>query len=157
MKKVSYVIVFAFVFALNISLAHASGTRSAFNNYEINLVQDFQLGKHHQAMWTLDYGKNESTITIVKRKTFEGMEYRVQSEYFSVNYIVTPDGFGAKAAKSSWSSVPKKINNAVLNQDEMARQRILTQNTQLTDDTVLGLIASYLPDLINDGYTHLLN
>lgn len=156
MKRISYVIVFTFVFVLSASIAQASGTRSVFNNYEINLIQDFHMGKHVQAVWTLSYSKNEAPITVVKRKTLEGIEYRVQSVYFSVNYVLTSEGFGVKDAKNSWSTVPKKINRAVINQKELARQEIITPN-KVTDDMALGLIASYLPDLINDGYTHLLN
>lgn len=157
MKKMSYVIVFAFALMLSINNAQATGTRSAFNNYEINLIQDFHMAKHVQAVWTLSYGdQNETAITVIKRKTIEGTEYRIQSECFSVNYMLTAEGFGVKDAKSSWSTVPKKINAAVLNQHEMARQKVLTLN-KVTDEEALGLIASYLPDLLNDGYTHLLN
>ncbi len=157
MKKISYVIVFAFALMLNINNAQATGTRSAFNDYEINLIQDFHMAKHVQAVWMLSYGdSNETSITVVKKKTFDGIEYRIQSECFSVNYILTPEGFGVKNAKNSWSSVPQRINRAVLNQDEMARQKVITL-TKVTDEQALGLIASYLPDLLNDGYTHLLN
>jgi hypothetical protein len=38
----------------------------------------------------------------------------------------------------------------------MARQEIITPN-RVNDEKAMGLIASFLPDLINDGYTHILN
>jgi hypothetical protein len=38
----------------------------------------------------------------------------------------------------------------------MKNQQIITPN-KVDDEKALGLIASYLPDLLNDGYTHLLN
>jgi hypothetical protein len=58
--------------------------------------------------------------------------------------------------KSTWSSVPRKITKAVISREGLEKQRILTPN-KVDDEKALGLIASYLPELINDGYTHLLN
>lgn len=156
MKRISYVSVFILVFLLSVNFANATGVRSAFNEYEINLVQDLHIGKQVKAVWKLSYSKDETPITIVKRKTMDGAEYLVQSEYFAVCYSSTALGFGAKRAKGSWCAVPKKINRAVINQQELARQEILTP-AKVTDEVALGLIASYLPDLLNEGYTHLLN
>lgn len=156
MKKLNYVIVLSFVFFVSFSFANASETRTSFNNYEISRVEDLHMGKHIQAVWRLSYSKDEIPVTVVKRKTLDGIEYRVQSEYFSVCYLATSEGFGVKDSKCSWSTVPKKINRAVINQKELARQEIIT-NQKVSDDKALGLIASYLPDLLNDGYTHLLN
>ena len=109
-----------------------------------------------KAVWQISYSQEEVPVTVVKHKTLEGTEYVVQSEHFAVCYAVTPDGFGAKQVRSKWCTVPKKINKAVINQEELARQQIISP-TSVDDDTALGLIASYLPDLLNDGYTHLLN
>ena len=86
----------------------------------------------------------------------EGAEYVVYSKHFEVSYASTAIGFGTKEVRSSWSNVPKRISKAVINRDEMKRQQIITPNN-VDDDKALGLIASFLPDLINDGYTHLLN
>ena len=156
MKRISYLAAFILVFFLSSNLANATGNRSAFKEYEINLVQDLHMGKQVKAVWKLSYSKNETPVTVVKRKTIDGTEYLVQSEYFAVCYSSTSTGFGAKAAKRAWCAVPKKINRAVINQQELARQEILTP-AKVDDETALGLIASYLPDLINKGYTHLLN
>ncbi|MCK3685196.1 hypothetical protein [Maribellus sp. YY47] len=156
MKTMSYVTVFILTFLLSANLANATGVRSAFNEYEISLVQDLHMGKQVKAVWKLSYSKNETPVTVVKRKTGEGTEYLVQSEYFAVCYRSTAAGFGAKEAKGAWCAVPKKINRAVINQEQLARQEILTPE-KVNDEYALGLIASYLPQLINDGYTHILN
>ena len=66
------------------------------------------------------------------------------------------NGFGAKELRKSWSKVPKKISSAVINQEQLKRQEVITQS-KVDDEKALGLIASFLPDLINDDYTHLLN
>jgi len=61
-----------------------------------------------------------------------------------------------KKVKKSWSSVPLEICSAVLNAEEMKKQGIITPNG-VDDEKALGLIASYLPQLLNENYTHLLN
>ncbi len=114
------------------------------------------MGKHIQAVWRLSYSADEIPVTVVKRKTFEGIEYRVQSEYFSARNLATPESFGVEGLKCQWSTVPKKNNRAVSNQQELNRQEIIT-NSKVSDDKAPGLIASYLPGLLNEGYTHLLN
>lgn len=135
--------------------ANATGLRTEFRDYEISTVDDLFMGKKVDAIWTLSYSDNEVPVTVVKRNTLEGTEYLVRSKHFEVSYAATSVGFGTKEVRKSWSTVPKKINKAVLSQDEMKNQQIITPN-KVGDEKALGLIASYLPDLINDDYTHLL-
>jgi hypothetical protein len=156
MKKLNVLLILAVVFFLATSIANATGVRSALNEYKIAPVEDLHMGKQVKAIWTISYSADEVPVTVVKRHTLEGTEYVVQSDYFAVSYRSNTDGFGVKETKRSWSDVPKKINRAVLNQKEMENQRIITPN-EVDDEKALGLIASYLPDLINDGYTHILN
>jgi len=156
MRRLSYFAVLIMVLFLSTSIANATGVRAALENFTITSVDDLHLGKQVKAVWKISYSKDEVPVTVVKRKTLEGTEYLVQSEYFAVCYASTRDGFGAKQVRSNWCSVPKKINKAVINQQELAKQQIITPNS-VDDKTALGLIASYLPDLINDGYTHILN
>lgn len=156
MKKVNLLAILLVAFFLTSNVVNATGTRSAFKDYEIAPVEDLHMGKQVKAVWTISYSENEVPVTVVKRNTLEGTEYVVQSEFFAVSYHNNSDGFGVKETRKSWSDVPRKINRAVLNQKEMENQRIITPN-KLNDEKALGLIASYLPDLINDGYTHVLN
>ena len=135
---------------------YASNTRKEFREFEITNVNDIIIGKSVEAIWKVAYGENETPVTVVKRKTIEGPEYIVYSKFFEVSYGVTSTGFGTKEVKNSWSNVPKKINRAVINKQEFGKQRIITPN-KVDDERALNLIASYLPFLINDGYTHLLN
>lgn len=135
---------------------NATGLRSDFKAYEISTVDNLYIGKNVNAIWNLSYSAEETPVAVVKRTTAEGVEYVVRSKYFEVSYASSAVGFGAKEVRSSWSNVPKKISKAVINQKEMKRQEIITPNN-VDDEKALGLIASFLPDLINDGYTHLLN
>jgi len=156
MKKLSYLsLLFVCLFVFSISVG-ATGLRTEFKAYEISPVENLYMGKSVKAIWTLSYSKNEVPVTVVKHKTIDGVEYVVHSKHFEVSYASTSDGFGVKELRKSWSNVPRKISRAVINKEEMARQQIITPE-KVDDNLALGLIASYLPDLVNDGYTHLLN
>ncbi len=156
MKKLSNVFLLVICLFLTSLTTYATGLRTEFNEFEISSVNDLYLGKNVKQVWTLSYSQNESPVTVVKHKTMDGVEYAVHSKYFEVSYATTAEGFGAKQVRSNWSNVPKKITKAVLNQNELKRQQIITTN-RVDDERALRLIASYLPDLLNDGYTHLLN
>lgn len=156
MKKlslVSFIVVCLFVVS---GSAHATGMRKEFRDFEISSVDDIFMGKKIEQVWTISYATNELPVTVVKRNTLEGTEYVVHSKYFDVSYASTAVGFGAKDVRNSWRSVPKKISRAVLSSDELKRQEIITPK-KVDDEKALGLIASFLPMLVNDDYTHLLN
>jgi len=155
MKKLNVLAAVLFGLVLVSGTALATGFRTEFKEYEIKAVDNLIVGNDVKAMWTLSYSNTEMPVTVVKRKTMEGTEYIVYSKYFEVGYLATAKGFGTKTVRNSWSNVPKKINKAVINHEEFKKQEILTPN-KVNDDMALGLIASYLPFLLNDGYTHLL-
>ena len=156
MKKLSYLTVFLVAFLLTANFASATSNRSAFKEFEISRVDNIQLGKQVEAVWNLSYNHNEEPVTVVKRKSLEGTVYLVQSRHFAVSYVSNHFGFGVKETRKSWTNTPRKISRAVINQEEMANQEIITPN-RVDDEKALSLIASFLPDLINDDYTHVLN
>lgn len=156
MKKLNLLATIAICLLVVSVTANATGLRTEFKAYEITTVDDLYVGKKVDAIWTLSYSADEVPVTVVKRNTLEGVEYVVHSKFFEVSYAATANGFGTKEVRKSWSNVPKKISKAVISQEEMKRQQVITPN-EVDDEKALGLIASYLPDLINDGYTHLLN
>ena len=156
MKKSVFLFAIAIVVILSSKSLFASETSSEFNNYKITEVNDLYLGKDVKAVWKISYSSTEVPVTVVKHKTLEGTEYVVHSKFFDVCYLASSNGFGAKEVRNCCKVVPKKITSAVINKDQMKRQQIITPN-KVDDERALGLIASYLPDLINEGYTHLLN
>ena len=156
MKKLNLLTVLVVCLFLVSVTANATGLRKEFNDYEITTVDDLFVGKKVKAMWTVSYSNVEVPVTVIKRKTMEGVEYVVRSKFFEVSYAVTDTGFGVKELRNSWRTIDKKISKAVICQKEMKNQQIITPNS-IDDEKALGLIACYLPELINDGYTHLLN
>jgi len=156
MKKVSLFSLIVACLLVVTNFASATGSRTEFKDFSITAMDDLVLGKKVEAVWTISYSSDEKPVTVVKRSTFEGTEYVVHSQYFEVSYLASAEGFGTKEVRNSWRNVPKKINNAVISHEEFMRQQVITPN-KVDDEQALGLIASYLPDLVNDGYTHLLN
>lgn len=156
MKNLNYVTILLVAFFLVSVSANATGLRTEFKAYEIEEIDNLYMGKTVKALWTLSYSANEEPVTVVKHKTLEGIEYVVHSKHFEVSYATTASGFGVKQTRRAWSNVPKLITKAVISKEELARQQVITPN-KVDDKKALGLIASYLPLLVNDGYTHLLN
>jgi hypothetical protein len=147
--------VFAVCLVLSVSV-NASGYRTDFKNYEIESVDDLNFGKSVDKVWTLTYNSSNNPVTVVKHKTMGGAEYVVRSKFFEVSYAASADGFGAKKVRNSWRSVPRQINDMVLSQEQMKMQEVITPN-KVDDEKALGLIASFLPALLNENYTHVLN
>lgn len=157
MKKLNLVTVLLVAFVLTATLnSNATGISEEFENYKIESVDDLYVGKNIQKIWTLTYSTDVTPVTVLKRKTAFGTSYVVRSEFFEVCYAAEPEGFGVKKIRKNWSNVPSQITNAVVNAGQMENQRIITTN-KVDDEKALGLIASYLPELLNETYTHLLN
>jgi len=156
MKNLRLVSVFVVCLLVISSTVRASGYVTDFKNYEIESVDDLNFGKSVDKVWTLTYNSSQNPVTVVKHKTADGAEYVVHSKFFEVSYASTADGFGAKKVRNSWRSVSRQINDVVLNYEKLKIQKILTPK-KVDDEKALGLIASFLPELLNDNYTHVLN
>lgn len=156
MKKFKMFTVLAVCFLFVSVSVQATGYRNEFKDYEIKTVENLNLGKNVEKVWNLTYNGSSNPVTVVKRNTSEGSFYLVNSKFFEVCYASTSKGFGTRVMKRAWSSVPYQINDVVINSAEVKNQQIITPE-KVDDEKALGLIASYLPGLLNDEYTHLLN
>ncbi len=156
MKRIKLLPLWVVVLCFAMTNVSASGTGRDLTKFEISLVDDLYLGTKYEKVWTINYDSGKSPVTVVKHKTNKGFVYAVHSEFFDVCYSQNPSGFGVKKLRKSLCNAALEISSAVINPAEMERQRILTPN-QVDDDTAVGLIASYLPALLNPAYTHLLN
>jgi hypothetical protein len=156
MKSLKVIIVFSVCFFVVSAIADAVERLKGFSHYEIEAVDHLNLGKGIEKVWNLTYEGSENAVTVVKRNSIDGPVYIVNSKFFEICYVASTNGFGAKYVKNAWSSVPKQITNSVLNADEIKRQQIITPS-KVDDEKALGLIANYLPALLNENYLHLLN
>lgn len=141
------------LFASSFSFANPAGKEN--NKAEITPVENLFLGKSIEKVWTISYSKQKKPVTIALRSIGNVKEYVVRSEFFEVIYASDNEGFGVKKIHPALKEVPAKITSSILNKQQMQNQKILTPN-KVSDAYALDLIASYLPDLLNDGYQHLI-
>ncbi len=152
LKVLTVIFVFLLPAAFTIK---ANGYRNGFNDYKIETVNVTDTEKNVDKMWNLTYNGSDRPVTVIKRHVGKDIFYVVNSQHFEVCYACTSKGFGTNLMKKMWSCVPVQINSAVLNANEFSNQRIITPKN-VNDEEALGLIAGYLPNLINDNYIHIL-
>jgi hypothetical protein len=125
------------------------------NRVEVTAVEDLHLGNSIEKLWKVSYSKDETPVTIALRPTSKGTEYLVRSEFFEVIYANDKHGFGVRKMPASLQEVPETINSFVLNKQQLQQQKVLTPE-KVSDEEALKLIVSYLPDLLNENYQHLI-
>jgi hypothetical protein len=156
MKNKIFTVIAILIFSVVSVAMNAAETDLAFNDYDIVKLSGQEMEAGAAKAWVLSYDENESPIVISLHETKRCKYYVVRAEHFEIAYVCDKKGFGASHVKSEFSRVPYELTSQVINNSELGRQRILTQN-QPTDDKALELIAAYLPDLVNPSYKHLLN
>jgi len=156
MKKINFLLVCVAMAVFTAVNAYGSGKPDDLTKFEITPVTDLNLGKNAEKVWTINYDSPNSQVTVVKHTSKMGNMYAVHSEFFDVCFVCNTKGFGARKLRSSLCNARPEFNKAVINENELARQKVITQN-QVDDETAVGLIASYLPMLLNPAYQHLLN
>lgn len=152
-STIRFTVIAILLFACSFSFANQ--TKKEANEIAIAPVENLYLGKSIEKVWTISYSEREKPVTIALRTVATGKEYIVRSEFFEVIYASDKAGFGVKKIHSSLKEVPTEINASVLNKQQMQDQKIITTNN-VSDAYALDLIASYLPELLNDEYKHLI-
>jgi hypothetical protein len=155
-RKNGFVHVMLVVFTL-ISINVWAGNAESFNsNYKISPDLNFTPNSDFQKSWEIAYGESKTPVHVFMKETKNGQEYLVRTGYFEVKYINGRNGFGAKMVKASESTVSESLNATVLNAAAINNQKCIS-NVAISDDQVLEMIASYLPDLIMEKYSSILN
>ncbi len=156
MKNIKWLLLWVAVFGIA-SLHTANAENNVGKpNFEISLKDDLYVGNRAEKAWTIKYENARAQVTVVKHLTSEGVAYSVHSDFFDVCYMCTEKGFGTARIRKNWCVVNPEISRAVINSDELARQKVLTPR-KINDEDAVGLIASYLPMLLNPAYQHILN
>ena len=137
------------------SFAYAGVTGKANSEFEVTPVENLHLGKSAEKVWTINYSQLNKPVTIAMRIVPTGKEYIVRTDYMEVIYASDMEGFGARKMRPSMKEVSGKVNSSVLNKQQLQSQRVLTTN-EVSDAYALDLIGSYLPDLLNEQYLHLI-
>ncbi|MFA5327847.1 MAG: hypothetical protein WC384_08665 [Prolixibacteraceae bacterium] len=155
-KKNLFVHVMLIVFTL-ISVNVWAGNEGSFNsNYKISPDLNFTPTSVFQKSWEIAYGESKTPVHVFLKETKKGQEYLVRTKYFEVKYINGSNGFGVRMVTGTESTVSEALNTAVLNQLQLNSQKCIS--TEAIDASrVLEMIASYLPDLVNEQYNSILN
>ena len=140
-----------------ISINVWAGNEESFNsNYKISPDLNFSSNSNFQKSWEIAYGESKTPVHVFMKETKKGQEYLVRTKYFEVKYMNDSKGFGVKMVNGSESTVSESLNTAVLNQTNLNNQKCIS-NEAISNEKVLEMIASYLPDLINEQYSSILN
>lgn len=125
-------------------------------SYKISPDQAFTPNTEFRKSWEIAYGESKSPVHVFLKETKKGQEYLVRTKYFEVKYVNGKNGFGARLLSPSEQTVTESLNTMVLNQSKLESQKCISPNA-VVDEQVLEMIASYLPDLINEQYNNILN
>lgn len=88
-------------------------------------------------------------IGLIEEK--ECTSFIVRSDVFEIEYTCNKGVFGVKKIERKYQELPKEANEAKLNKVSYYSQRVISQNQRSVDE-LLGLIACYFPNLVNEEY-----
>jgi hypothetical protein len=111
------------------------------------MILDNQVAKTYDLMY--DEVNNPIRIGVLKEKGCTG--FVVRSDGFEVMYECNKHVFGVKKIAKKYQTLPSGANNEKLNKVSYYAQRVICTNPK-TEDELLGLIACYFPNLINEEY-----
>lgn len=157
MKRGNRMMNLLFVALMVLTTTGFAHSGEAFNDdYKISPKEDLISGTNLQKSWEITYGESGRPVQVVLKETRNGNEYMIRTGYFEVKYVNSEKGFGVRMLKPGEQLVPADLNMKVLNAGMLNSQKIISA-TRLADSEVLDLIASYLPELINENYRSILN
>jgi hypothetical protein len=151
-----FVQVMLVVFTLISINVWAGNEESNNSSYKISPDLNFSPSSGFQKSWEIAYGESNNPVHVFLKETKKGQEYVVRTKYFEVKYVNGAQGFGVRMLNPSESSVNENLNTAVLNQTQVTGQKCISSEA-IGNDRILDMIASYLPDLINEQYNSILN
>jgi hypothetical protein len=157
MKKKSLFVQMTLIVFTLISINVWAGNEESFNSsYKISPDLNFEPTSDFEKCWEIAYDESQQPVHVFMKETKKGQEYLVRTKYFELKYINGSNGFGVRVIDGSEATVTKSLNDAVINSSAFSNQKCIS-NTAIENDKVLEMIASYLPDLINEQYKSILN
>ncbi|NQU53521.1 MAG: hypothetical protein HQ522_13385 [Bacteroidetes bacterium] len=123
-----------------------------FGRYTV-INSDVPMVHNNQALKTyeLRYENTNNPIIIGLVKEKDCTTFIVRSDEFEIEYTCNKGVFGVKKIESKYQELPKEEMALKLNKVSYYSQRVICQNKK-SEDELLGLIACYFPNLINEEY-----
>jgi RNAse (barnase) inhibitor barstar len=136
--------------------SYASSNEAFNDNYKISTVDVAAQNADAAKCWDIVYGDSNRPVKVFLKETKKGDEYIVRTNYFEVKYVNGAKGFGVRELSGSEQRVPADLNYKVINLNNLNNQKIIS-GTKVADNDVLEMIASFLPELVNEQYKTILN
>ncbi|PTN10498.1 hypothetical protein [Mangrovibacterium marinum] len=149
----SLIVVAIIGFATNL---YASSNEAFNDNYKISTVDLSSSGVNAVQCWDIVYGDSSRPVKVFLKQTKKGDEYIVRTNYFEVKYVNGSKGFGVRELSGSEQRVPADLNYKVINLNSFNSQKIIS-GSPIERERALEMIASFLPDLVNEQYKTILN
>ena len=119
----------------------------AIVNSDVPMVVDNQAIKTYE----LTYERTSQPVLIGLVKEKKCTTFIVRSDEFEVMYTCNNGVFGVKKMDKKYQELPNAELNAKLNKVSYFAQRVICQN-QKSEEYLLGLIACYFPNLVNEEF-----
>jgi hypothetical protein len=150
------VIVLAFSFnasaMINEGKALNGNSFTGFGNYSIvNAEVPMVLNNQEVQTFELSYENSGSKILIGVLQEKDCKKFVVKSSKFEVQYECNKGIFGVKKIDKKFQELPNEAMLARLNNTNLFAQRVICKN-KTSENELLGLIACYFPNLINEEY-----
>ncbi len=146
------------IFSLSVSAKIKDGkalsgkSLTDFGNYTI-IKSENPMIVNGQTLETFDLSYENTNypiqIGVVNEK--KCMNFIVRSDEFEIQYVCNRNVFGVKKMENKYKQFPDEANLARLNSVNYYAQRVISRNPK-TQDELLGLIACYFPNLVNEEY-----
>jgi hypothetical protein len=116
-------------------------------NSDAPMVVNNEVIKTYDLMY--ENTNNSVRIGLVKEKNCT--TFLVRSDEFEIEYTCINGVFGVKKIEDKYRELPQEEMRAKLDKVAYYSQRVICQNKK-TNDELLGLIACYFPNLVNEEY-----
>ena len=116
-------------------------------NSDAPMVVNNEVIKTYDLMY--ENTSNSVRIGLVKEKNCT--TFLVRSDEFEIEYTCNNNVFGVKKIEEKYRELPQEEMRAKLDKVAYYAQRVICQNKK-TNDELLGLIACYFPNLVNEEY-----
>ncbi len=106
--------------------------------------------------WILNYGAGEMPVTIAIAEIRGEKVYHVYSASFEVMFVNSKKGFGMRKVSNGISKVDARLQSLIVNEEKIQSLKVISTETPSVKEA-LSMIATYLPEVINENYHQLLN
>lgn len=118
-------------------------------NSDAPMVYDNQVLKTYELSY--ENTSNPIRIAVLCEDKLKCKTFIIRTDEFEIEYACRNNVFGVKKIETRFQELPKGEMEMKLNKVSYYAQRVICQNKKSEDD-LLGLIACYFPDLVNNEY-----